>query len=295
MTPSCPPPWRVRRKYAPRKRPDLGCDRDQVAQRAEPGERLPFELADALPRQVELVADRLQRPRLALEAEPQLEDAPLPLGQRVERTTHALPAERLLGLVERVGGLAVGEEVAELALVVGADGLVQRDGRLRGAERLVDVLDRQAGRLRELVLRRLAPQLDLEPPRRPRQLLLPLDDVHGNADRARVVRDRALHRLADPPRRVRRELVAAAPVELLDGAVEPERAFLDQVEERNTEAAIALRDRYDEPQVRLDHPPLRDVVTALDPLREHDLLGGRQQLVAADVGEEELQAVARPR
>jgi hypothetical protein len=84
------------------------------------------------------------------------------------------------------------------------------------------VLDRQAGRLGELVLRRLAAELDLEPARRARQLLLALDDVHRDADRARVVRDRALHRLADPPGRVRRELVAAAPVELLDGAVEAE-------------------------------------------------------------------------
>src|ERR671935_235230 len=216
MTPSCPPPWRVRRKYAPRKRPDLGCDRDEVAKGAEPGERLALELADALPRQVELVPDRLERPRLALEAEPKLEDPPLPLRKGVERPPHALPAERLLGLVERVGGLAVGEEVAELALVVGPDGLVQRDGRLGGAERLVDVLNRQAGRLRELGLRRLAAQLDLEPARRARELLLPLDDMHGHADRARVVRDRALHRLADPPGRVRRELVAAPPVDLLD-------------------------------------------------------------------------------
>jgi hypothetical protein len=35
-----------------------------------------------------------------------------------------------------------------------------------------------------------------------------------------VVRHGALHRLADPPGRVRRELVAAPPVELLDRAVE---------------------------------------------------------------------------
>ena len=190
------------------------------------------------------------------------------------------------------GGLAVGEEIAELALVVGADRLVQRDRRGRGRERLVDVLDRQAGRLGELVLRRLAAELDLEPARGARQLLLPLDDVDGNADRARVVRDRALHRLADPPRRVRRELVAAAPVELLDGAVEAERSLLDQVEERHAETAVALRDRDDETQVGLDHAPLRDQVAALDRLRERDLLGGGEQLVTADVGKEELQAVA---
>ena len=108
-----------------------------------------------------------------------------------------------------------------------------------------------------------------------------------------MVRDGALHRLADPPGRVGRELVAAAPVELLDRAVEAERALLDQVEERHAEAAVALGDRHDEAQVRLDHAPLRERVAALDRLRERDLLGGRQQLVAADVGEEELQAVGR--
>ncbi len=158
-------------------------------------------------------------------------------------------------------------------------------------QRLVDVLERQAGRLRELRFRRLAPELDLEPPGGPAELLLPLDDVDGHADRACVVRDRALHRLPDPPGRVGRELVAAPPVELLDRAVQAERPLLDQVEERHAQPAVALRDRHDQAQVRLDHPPLRGRVAALDRLREIDLLGRGQQLVAADVGEEELEAV----
>src|SRR5204863_4298596 len=128
----------------------LGRDRDQIAQRAEARQRLTLELPDALARQVELVADRLERPRLALEAEPQLEDPPLALRESVECSADSLPAERLLGLVEGIGGLAVCEEVTKLALVVGADRLVERDRRLRGTERLVDVLDRQARRLGEL-------------------------------------------------------------------------------------------------------------------------------------------------
>src|SRR5215218_3173243 len=137
----------------------------EIADRREPGQRLRLELADALARQVELVPDRLERPRLAFEPEPQLEDAPLALRQRVERAADALAAERLLRLVERIGGLAVGEEIAELALVVGAHALVERDRSLGGAHRLVDVLDRQAGRLGELLLRRLTSELDLEPAR----------------------------------------------------------------------------------------------------------------------------------
>ena len=107
------------------------------------------------------MADRLERPRLSLEAEAQLEDPPLAFGEGVERLAHALAAQRLLGLFERIGGLAVGEQVAEFAFVVRADGLIQRDRSLRGAERLVDVLDREAGRLRELFLRRLAALRDM--------------------------------------------------------------------------------------------------------------------------------------
>jgi len=46
----------------------------------EPGERLALELAHALPRHAELLADRLERPRLAREAEPQLDHSALLLG-----------------------------------------------------------------------------------------------------------------------------------------------------------------------------------------------------------------------
>src|SRR3954452_3511973 len=70
----------------------LGGDVDQVAQGTQPGKCLPLELSHPLARQVELVPDRLERPRLALEPEPQLEDAPLTLRKRVERAPHALPA-----------------------------------------------------------------------------------------------------------------------------------------------------------------------------------------------------------
>jgi hypothetical protein len=54
-----------------------------------------------------------------------------------------------------------------------------------------------------------------------------------------------------------------------------------------------LRDRDDEAQVGLDHATLGGGVAALERLGERDLLGRGQQLVAADVGEEELQAVGR--
>src|SRR5689334_22038939 len=101
----------------------LGGEPSELAESSQPRERLTLELPDALTRQVELVPDRLERPRLAFEPEAQLEDAPLALRQGVERLADVLAAERLLGLVERIRRLAVGKQVAELPFVVCTDRL----------------------------------------------------------------------------------------------------------------------------------------------------------------------------
>ena len=120
-----------------------------------------------------------------------------------------------------------------------------------------------------------------------------LDHVHRDADRARLVGDRARHGLPDPPGRVGGELVALAVVELLDCADEAERAFLDEVEEREAAAEVALGDRDDEAQVGLDHGLLGAHVAALDALGELHLLLGRQQRDAADGAQVQAQRVER--
>ena len=56
---------------------------------------------------------------------------------------------------------------------------------------------------------------------------------------------------------------------------------------------VLLRDRDDEPEVRVDHPVLRLLVAALDALGELDLFLGGQQRVAGHLVEEELQRVGR--
>ena len=117
--------------------------------------------------------------------------------------------------------------------------------------------------------------------------------MDGNPDRARLVRDSALHGLPDPPGRVRRELEPAAPVELLDRPDQPDDPLLNQVEQRQVMALVALGDRDDEPEVRVDHPVLRLLVPALDPFRELDLLPRGQQRPAPGLVEEELQRVGR--
>ena len=122
-----------------------------------------------------------------------------------------------------------------------------------------------------------------------------LVDVDRQANGASLVSDCSTHRLADPPGRVRRELVVQRLIELLDRADQAERALLDQVQERQPLPLEALGDRHDEPQVGLHHALLGAQVATPDALRERDLLVGPKQPDAADIAQEEVERVGRAR
>ena len=121
-----------------------------VAERKlQPRQGVALELADTLPRQPELLADRLERGRLGVEAEAELDDPALPLGQVGDRALDALPAHRLDRLLGGIDRRLVGEQVAELRVAVRAEALVQGDGIDR-VECLRDVLELEPRRLGEL-------------------------------------------------------------------------------------------------------------------------------------------------
>src|SRR5215218_713906 len=227
----------------------------RVERVGERSHRRALELPDALARQAELLADRLEGGSLAVEAEAQLEDPALALGELLERAAHFQPPHRVRGLVGRVASGRIAEQIAELSAVgVVADALVERHRRVGGVQRLVDVLEREARSLGQLRPRRRPPELRLELRRSPTELQPALVDMRRHADRRRLVRDGALARLPDPPGGVGRELVAPAPVELLDGAVQPDHALLDEIAERQPMALVALRDRDHQAEVGIDHP-----------------------------------------
>jgi hypothetical protein len=81
--------------------------------------------------------------------------------------------------------------------------------------------------------------------------------VDRDADRPRLVGDRAGDRLADPPRRVGRELVAAAVLELVDAFIRPMLPFLNQVAELQPAVRILFAIEDDQPEVGLDQLLLR--------------------------------------
>src|ERR687884_2275532 len=264
----------------------------RVRERAQLLQALVLDLPDALARDVERPPHLVERARvLAVEAVPQLEHAALARREAAEdRAQRLLPHRDLRGLVRKGLGL-VGEEVPELRLLLVADRLLERDGRLRAAADLLHLVGAKVEVAADLARGRLPPELGAQLPLRADDLVQLLDDVDRHPNRPRLVGERPRDRLADPPRRIGRELEALAVVELLRRADEPDRAFLDQVEERQALVAVLLRDRDDEAQVRLDHLLLRAMVAPLDPLRELDLLRGCQQVDLADVLEEELQRV----
>ena len=87
-----------------------------------------------------------------------------------------------------------------------------------------------------------------------------------------MVGDGAGDRLADPPRRVRAELVAAAVLVLVDRAHQARVAFLDDVQERQAAVAVLLGDRDDQAQVAAGELALGVFVLVVDLADLHDAL-----------------------
>ena len=229
-----------------------------LRRRAELLQRLLLNLAHALPRQAVAIADLLQRElRRPFEPEAEAKHVLLSLAEAREQTLERRDRARATDLLVGQRRRAIDDEIAELRLAVGAHGRLQREGLGRDVGRRAHLLQREAAVTRDLVLRRLLSGVARrELALRARDLVLRLDHVHRHANRLALIRERARHLLLDPPRRIRAESVAAAVVELVDGAHQADVPLLDQVEQIEARHVEALRDLHDEAHVRLDEQRL---------------------------------------
>ncbi len=84
------------------------------------------------------------------------------------------------------------------------------------------------------------------------------------ADRLALVGQRTLDRLLDPPRGVRAQLAALGGIETLHGLHQADVAFGNQVEQRQAEVRVVMRDLDDQAQVGADHQRARFLVALLD-------------------------------
>src|SRR4029450_3569793 len=251
---------------------------------AELRQGLGLDLPDPLAGDAELAADLLQGARVAVEEpEPELDHLLLPFGQGMEHGLELLLQQDEARRVDGDHGVRVLDEVAEVRV------LLLPDRGLEGARLLAPLQDPpplvggDPHLPPDLLGQRLAPEVLQELPLDADELVDRLDHVHGDADRPRLIGDRARDRLADPPRGVRRELVALGVVELLDRADQPEVPLLDQVQEQHAATDVPLRDRDHEAQVRLDQLALGELAVAFDAAQEVvELLAGLRLVGLAD-------------
>lgn len=152
-------------------------------------------------------------------------------------------------------------------------------------EEALHLTDRLVEQGRDVLGRRLAIQLLGEAAGRAQIMIDRLDDMHGETDRARMIHDRALYRLANPPGGIGRETEAALRIELSDRMNEAEIAFLDEVQQRQAAFEVLAGNPDDEAQVALDHALPRTAVAVAGPPAEHALLLGREQRRQADLAQ----------
>jgi hypothetical protein len=157
------------------------------------------------------------------------------------------------GGVHRRDDAGVFDEVAEVRVLVVADGRLHGDGLLGDLEHLADLVLGHLHALGEFFRRGLAAHLLDHLPGDAVELVDGLDHVHRDADGARLVGDGAGDGLANPPGGVGRELVAAAVFELVHRLHQADVALLDQVQELQAAVGVLLGDGDHQAQVGLDH------------------------------------------
>ena len=167
-------------------------------------QRLALDLPDPLAGDAELLTDLLQRAGPPVgQAEAQLDDRLLPVGQLVQHVAELLLEQQEGRGVDRDNRVHVLDEVTQVGVVGRSHRGVQRHRLASQALDLDDLGSREVQGCAELLRGRLATELLEQLALQPNHLVDRLDHVDGDADGAALVGDRPGDGLPDPPRGVR--------------------------------------------------------------------------------------------
>src|ERR1700690_3012903 len=222
----------------------------RVAQLAE---GLGFDLADAFAGHFEVLS-HLFEGVVALLADSEAHSQHLLFARR-QRLQHL---SRLFGKVHvdhrfgRRNNALVLDEVTQVRIFLLADRSLETDRLLGNLEHLPDLVERKLHLLGDLLGGRLAAVLLYEVAARSDKLVDRFDHVHRNANRARLIRDRARDGLPDPPGGIRGELVASLVLELVDRLHQADVSLLNQVEKLKAAVRVLFCNADDQAQIRLD-------------------------------------------
>ena len=150
----------------------------------------------------------------------------------------------------------------------------------------------QPGRARQFVGRRHAAELFLEQRGGLAQTRQVGGPVERHPHRTAMPGDRRLHRLANPPHRVRNELDAAIRIELPGRRHQAEVALADQVDQRHATILELLRHRHHETDVVPRQPLLGEDVALERPPGERHLFLTVEQRDARDLVQIQIQTFA---
>src|SRR5579884_3198668 len=152
---------------------------------------------------------------------------------------------------------AVLNEVAKVRVFFFTDGRLQRDWLLRDLEDLAHFGHRDIHALGNFLRSWLAPEFLHQLPRGANELVDGFDHVHRNTDGAGLIGNGAGDGLADPPRGVRGEFIAATVFKLVHGFHQADVAFLNQVKELQPAVGIFFGDGNHKTQVSFNQFALR--------------------------------------
>src|SRR5215475_8142631 len=163
-----------------------------------------------------------------LKAETQADYTFLARAKLLQYRGHLLFKAQVHGCLRRRDYSLVFDEITEVRVLLFPDRSLKRNRCLRDFARLAHFCDGYFQSLGQLLRSRLAAKLLHELTSALRKLIDGFDHVNGYTDGACLVGDGARDGLTNPPGRISRELVAAAPIELIGAFHEPDIAFLDQ-------------------------------------------------------------------
>ena len=260
---------------------------------AQLAQGLGLDLADAFAGDIELLAHFLQRAGAAvLDTEAQLQHLFLPGRQRAEHIHQLLLEQGEAGSLGGLGGAFVGDEVAQMGVLLLTDGGLQRNRLLCDLQNLAYLIHGHAHFLGDFLGRGVMTQLL-------QQLTADADDLvdgfhhmHGDTDGTGLIGNGAGDRLTNPPGSVGGELVALGIVELFHRLDKAQIALLDQIKEQHAAAHIALGNGHHQTQIGL-----RQLLLAVFALLDQRfqlclLLGGNLLVVFLDFGQTLLGQIA---
>ena len=215
----------------------------------------------------------------------------LPVRQVAEPGRDALANEFSL---QRLGGIAtrvVGDGVYQRGIAVGTERHIHRSDALVQTHQARHLLRRFVDAPRDLSAARLVIQVLGQFPLRAQAAVEVFNHVNRQADRARLIHNRALNGLANPPGGVGGEAKTALGVELLHGAHQPQVTLFDQIGKTHAAGFIAARYVHHQAQIAFDHTLARRLIAALSQARVVFFFIRREQRDKADFVEVALDGI----